>query len=49
MEWERTRGDRRVTVYSFGPNRRRDVGEAAAADDRADDVRVTLMKGEGRP
>lgn len=37
LELERGRDGRKlVTVYSFGPNRRRD-----GADDRADDVRVT--------
>lgn len=37
LEMERARDGRRlVTVYSFGPNRRRD-----SVDDRADDVRAT--------
>lgn len=45
LEMERMSDGRRVvTVYSFGPNRRRDVADTAAPDDEADDVRVTATR-----
>jgi hypothetical protein len=50
LEMERTRAKgEQVTVYSFGPNRRRDTPDSAAAESEVDDVRVTRTRGQGSP